>query len=658
MANLIKANSTYPLPLNLLKERIGLFFLLFILQTSLYRQFNSKDLNFWSIILNILYLGTSYYLLSEKLRGQFLKDYFVGKVVPKKDHHKDLLIQGQIIQSDLEEDQKEERFLRVAGLSNTVKRRVLIIAYLCLFFLFRYLTSHFNQEIPLLEHIIPLTLGLVALLTTTYGQLLALPLLSLITGILQLPSDQKLQTTELALLSVSLILAFWSLRLVLDLPNMKSPSNPKNPQRTAKDNKASSLLFEIKTPAIYLITSLWLINALIPNKEDVKPIKKEDRALERINHQLGKTIKRPATNIIKRREDIRNLKGSGNFLQIPLNLPASSFKDSLKSISDQLDFYKNLFKSDFFKNLDVPEMEKNILINGQKELHKDYQNLQDQLFNKEQYGAEEIQATLDFLKKLEDLQSDLTGIGLSKGHPSMKDLPSAHQSFNKAFEKAIKQDLNPFQKLLEEEQSSIDKKNDTSEYADLLESLKMPGDKGRPNKDNIKEQFGNVQKLKQRSFALMEKNEKEESFLIDPKFLERILDHLKILIFILIGIAIFNFIKKLFTKEKVLSSNNDEIQKLKKSFLKKIPYQSMEEEIYDRYNKFLEATKNIYFGNEEEPPPPKVLEIYLKKNSNQNEKALNYLTEVFSRSFYGKQQFPAKTLTKYRKAYRHLIKSL
>ena len=248
--------------------------------------------------------------------------------------------------------------------------------------------------------------------------------------------------------------------------------------------------------------------------------------------------------------------------------------------------------------------------------------------------------------------NEIKGLNVDNNPAFFSEISPPEEAFKGAFNKAIKEELAPYENI-------FNKENLKEKAPDLnLDFLKEEKKAKLQSFDEFKEKLEMAQTTKRDISKVIREKEKVEENLIDPELLKKIIDHTKALFFLFLGIVILKFLIELFSKEKILTTSSKEAKALKRKFLMKFTYKSKEEEIYDRYNKFLEATKNIYFEEQEEPPPPKVLEVYLQKNSQHNQKALNFFTEMFSRSFYGGQDFTNKALTKYRKAYKSLIKSL
>lgn len=635
MAGLKKGHDLTPL-----KERLGLYFLLLTLQVCLYRLLGQEKFSPAPLITSFFYLGISYFLLSEQLKGQFLKDYFIEKSSKKKSKHKELLIHGELIESDLEEDDKEQRFLRVAGFSNKMKRRILLLVYLATFIVGRHLVNTMTSNSSTLDHLLPLGLGTLALLSTTYGQLLALPLLSLLIGTLSLPSEINFNPNELMILSLALYIGFASLRIIISLPE----------HLNGKSDKSKYKFFsEVKGPILHLILCLWLINAIIPKKSE----RKGPSPSEKINKALGKAFKSPSKEIHQLRSKINHTDQAPLRMgDLPLTLPSLSFQEALNQMGQQLDFYKDLFNSNFFKDLSLKEMEKNYLINTHKEISNNYRDLQEQLFNKKELSAKDIEAAFDFFKKLQNLQDEIKDLNVDNNPAFFNDITPPEAAFKGAFNKAMKAELAPYEDI-------FNKENLKEKAPDLnLDFLKDDKKARLQNFDKFKEKLEMAQASKRDISDIIREKEDNEENLIDPDLLNKALDHVKTLFFLFLGFAILKFLVELFSKEKILKTSSKEAKALKRKFLMKFNYRSNEEEICDRYNKFLEATKNIYFEEQEEPPPPKILEVYLQKNSQHNQRALNFFTEMFSRSFYGGQEFTNKALSKYRKAYKSLIKSL
>jgi hypothetical protein len=132
-----------------------------------------------NLLFPLLYLILSYKLLVLRLNGEEGKDYWdqglddSDQVAGKK-----IILLGNEVHSDLDEDAKEERFLRVASHNRAILRKIFIFIFLLSSFIGHYLSVKLLGDYWIIFHLLPISCGLIALLTTSYGQLTVLPLLN------------------------------------------------------------------------------------------------------------------------------------------------------------------------------------------------------------------------------------------------------------------------------------------------------------------------------------------------------------------------------------------------------------------------------------------------------------------------------------------------
>ncbi len=634
-----------------LRKFLFLYFFILTGQLVFLQQLVVKEFSLHALVTPLYYFGVVYILMAERLKTKHGKDYWGYLPEDQKNKVTELIIQGQQVESDLEEDFKEERFLRVAGMSSSVSRKLSLVIHFVAATLLSFLFHNIDNNYHLQDQLIPFIIGGLALITTSYGQLIAMPLLTLLLSISQV---QNFTGSHFLFMGISLWLTLALTRLVILLPRLKSDKT-----QTTAYQTLSKILKEVGPPTTILLISFALFQFILPNPktEEVTASPPIKSPIEVINKKLGKTYKSPPPPVRAQRELIKN------FAQ-QKKLKGKSFQQTLKTFEKQLDFYKDFLNSELFKNLPIPEMDKNLMKNSYRELESDYKNLQALFNNKQSFTNSDIKAAFDFFHKLEKLQDEFNNHNFSTEY--WNDVPpiSASETFRKGFGELMKENLPPINKV----QGDIDDQL-KKDFQDLLsrwpKDSKGPNESKDPQKKTLtsfSEFEDKIEKLNLHKEELKEavlKAKEEESHLIPPQLLERLLGHLKKLFFLVFGLGLLQFIYQLFTKREVKGTSTREMKELKKEYLKRITYPSAKEEIWGRYNIFLEAIKKVYFPNEEEQvPPPKILEYYLKNNQHPNAKAVNYLTEVFSRSFYGGQDFPVKVLKNYRKAFKTVIKNL
>jgi hypothetical protein len=151
-------------------------------------------------------------------------------------------------------------------------------------------------------------------------------------------------------------------------------------------------------------------------------------------------------------------------------------------------------------------------------------------------------------------------------------------------------------------------------------------------------------------------NREKEKNLIPPKDFTKIYNFIKFMTIAVLSLLLIHFIKKLFSKNEIINiETNDEVV-LKRKLLKRKKYSNQFEEINDLYRRFSFAAQKFHL-QDREIPPPKILAGLIEEKIKAAQE-LDYFTEIFSVSYYGKQVLPLAHLKKYRKTFRFLIKSL
>lgn len=597
---------------------------------------------FIHLIYTPIYFGISHQILSNRISGRDGQDYWGYSLESPSGAHenKELIILGNTIESDLEEDQKEERFLRVADHSGRIIRKILIFVYGLTFVLLKIGSEKLFGDIPLSAHLIPFLIAGLALLTTSHGQLLILPFMSLLITFTLSPLKDAHSLENLLFLFI-FFLTFTSVilganKLFNHSPHSQDYNN--SPWPFILNSLKQGIKPAMTILSLYVITS-FIFPASLWNPDKDPSVNNERQRLHQMNRKLAKRFLRPTRKEIEANEILLSSLRESSF-------KPQNFQGALDALDKNLKLAGQILKNGI-PQVSLPEMEKNILINTQKELLRDKEKLVESLQFKEEYTAKDIAALSDFIKRHQQLHKDLSKHVKAFPKEYKRDIPET-------FNKGLQEGLNPLRNGLNNLADSKESKEVLEQVDKLAKSLEISSQ--NINSDSKVEAMESLKKISQNTAKKIEREHQDET-IIEPKKLDSYLDLVKNLAAGFALLLILALLQKIFSQDKLETTNSDEVEKIKKELLKRKKYKGAEAEIWDRYNIFQDAVRKIYFL-ESEPPPPKVLEGFLKREAPINEKALVYLTEVFSQSYYGKKSFPKEVLIKYRKAFRVLVKGL
>lgn len=585
------------------------------------------------MIFPIFYTFLSYQLLTIRLNGNEALDYWGAEMVEPMESRPKLILLGNELESDLDEDAKEERFLRVASHNRAILRKIFLFLYILSPFIGHYLSSKLLGGFWPIFHIVPVLAGVITLLSTSYGQLSFLPLLNLLTLFLINDKPHLLSVEN----TIPLYLLFQITAVVLYLNKRSTLRLEMNTQPLRIVKKAFVETFSF---SILLISFFCLFDLIIPKRpwgQSENP-PKAHQTIQKLNKNLSKVIK-PPTQIEK-----KNLEQAIKTLA-PKGLAKNHLANYLDNFGKQMDTYHDLLKSIAFSNLPIPEMEKNYLRNSANELSKEYLAIKDLLKAPGNLTAKDLDAIKNFITTLEDWhQNAKKSFNLSTKRNPFESLDSPKESFNQAI---------------------IDTENDLTQQipkekqAELQEAFQDLFMKEQINKDLVsvktEDTFDSIEGIKLSAKKVREKE--LDTFLINPDLLEKILEISKDILVIFVIVLLVSFLQRFFQKDRIEGQNKSVKKEVKRSLLRRKQYKDIHEEIRDRYNIYLQAIKNLYFP-ESEPPPPKILEAFLIEKYKGQEKALTYFTEVFSQSFYGQKDLQSNIIKNYRKAFKVLVKSL
>lgn len=587
--------------------------------------------------LSFIFLGSliSLGLLIWRVENDKNKDYFPGEELVKKENQElKILVLGKELVPESHENEKDERFFRMTDSSIGNKMLVTVLGYIGSLLLIVNLINGLNESHPLptssLFLLPPIIFLGAALVTRTHGQLLILPSLSFLYVFFKVPWKELDSTSQFIYLFLLLFFTLSSFKLI-DSLRIKKPLT----------------FFENPLPAVPFATLATFIfvffNLLFPQQNlKYSKTKKNRSSLQKMNRSLGR-FKPNGTD----ENMVRNLKSLKNNVD-NLKMKPERLEKMLDQASKQIDNMGDIL--DKIPNLDIPlpESEFNLLVNNQKSLKRELQDLQGQISPDSKVDPKLLKKIESIMKKIDQNAKKLRELGLGNHPQTRQQFESLNSNMEGYFTENLKQGI---REDLKEEISLQGDQGFQEKARELLKDLNQEGSNS-PLEDfqNQKEQILN--KIDQKI-----KSEEKKRDLIDPKLLEKVVTFLKYAVIAIIFLFILQAILKYFSKKEEEEDEDSLTQEDRKRLLLKRRYSSSSEEIRTLFLQYMEALKKVYYG-EDEPPPPKILCDELAENFPKRKKTLAYFLEVFSLSEYRSQEIPRKALIKYRKAYRRLIKDL
>ncbi|MCR9204108.1 MAG: hypothetical protein NXH75_06000 [Halobacteriovoraceae bacterium] len=580
-------------------------------------------------------LITSLSLLLFRLGNDKKEDYFPNlEVLKKEDQGIKVLILGKEVEPESHENEKDERYFRVAEQSSLNKLSIQVLCYfLIIFSLFYFFTKSMPQ--PPLRLFLDLNLSPVifvgiSLLTRSHGQLLYLPTYSFLFVFFKINWNQSALSHNFIIIFALLFVTLSAFKLI-DSLRVKSPlSFMRNPLAAIPFTALTALIF------VVLLT-------LLPIKTSIQksPARKKSN-IQKMNRTLGK-LKQDRTDE-KLVRNLESLKKNIDSLKMKPKTMEKMFNQAEKQIDKMGDFLKNIPNLDF----ELPKSEFNQLSNDQRSLKRELKDLKGQIFKQEEVDPEMLKKVLGLMKKIDANAKKLQHLAERGGTLQSNKSESLNSNLEGYFTENLKEGIS---QDIQEEISFLNEKSIQEKTQKILQEK---GETAEENPHLLYE--GKKQEALKKINKKLEK-EKKKRDLLPPKLLENILDILKYALLGLVFFLIYQALKKYFFKNDVQEGDQGLSSEEKRKLLLKRKYSSSSQEIRSLYLQYMEAIKKVYYG-EEEPPPPKVLYPSLIEQYPRRKKLLGYFLEVFSLSEYRSQEMPRKVMIKYRKAYRRLIKDL
>jgi hypothetical protein len=598
----------------------------------------TDKLPFLSLVFIFLCSIVSLGLLLWRVEKDKNQDYFPSEDLVKKENREiKVLVLGKELEPESHENEKDERYFRVTDTSLGNKMLISLVAYIGLVLVITQLLNEVGaenaSENKTLYSIVTLPPAIffgATFATRTHGQLLFLPTVSFLYVFFNVPW-LKLETQTLFLYMFSLLFFTLSSFKLIDSLRIKKPLT----------------FFENPYPAIpfaTLATALFVILMTVFPLRTISPQKtvKKKTSLQKMNRSLGR-LKPNGTDD----KFVRNLKSLKNNVD-DLKMKPDKLSNMLDQAGKQIDKIGDLLGKIPQLDVSIPTSDLNLLVNNQKSLQRELQDLQGQITPDSKVDPEILRKIEDLMKKIDQNARKLRDLGLNTHPQTKRDFeelnPNMQGYFSENLKEGIREDLREEFSLqgdeeFQEKAKDLLKNLDSNEIASPLEAL-----------ENQKTQL-----ISQIDKEI--KKEEKKRDLIDPNLLEKIVKFLKYAVMFLGSLFIYHALRKYFSN-KVEDEDEESLSKEdRKRLLLKRRYSSSSEEVRTLFLQYMEALKKVYYG-EDEPPPPKVLYSELIETFPKRKKVLSYFLEVFSLSEYRAQEIPRKVLVKYRKAYRRLIKDL
>lgn len=649
-----------------LKKQYQLFLMIFSLFAVVNSFFLGED-PVKGIVTSLGVISLSGSLLLYRLNFSRIQDFF-NKIERKKAEV--IIVAGSEIITESDEDEKEERFMRVGSQKNRMNKLFTLGVYLMAttFFLSKSF-SFFNLSL--------VTAGAIILRSNTVGQLLFAPMV--------LISLSLIFFSERFAIGFPFVIMFFFFFLCLSFYS-----------RIGGIDDSLKNMVKPALKAVGLFCLLWFAfsQVLVSNEKleskVTKQINKVNKFKQRflpkpnLNPQFAQHLNSSMIKSDSMADSINNFDFSsfpqGDSFQKKLLNEVEQANLQLSQIRDQLGQNQNVTPEDLVA-VQRSLHRLNQVQQAMKNMgHKEHLNFSEAIpkglaplneFSSavpesyQQLRARDLKVIEEELEKFKDSENyNLYKNELNQISKTFEEQTSKNQSFEKldkdlldSFEKNFeKQD-----KLLKEMTRDLQMKNSITDTEKLNDDFnKMFQESTKMNmpalQNNLKaEDFSQVSE--QMSKELKDQDDAQKSFLSEA-IIKKIVDTLfKFLKFICVTFIILFIINLFKSKAKVVTSESKLTPKEKRRFLKSRRYKTMDEEIHELYLQFNLAIKKIFYVNDEVPPPRIMFQERLTDFS-KTQKSLKYFVEVFCLNFYGHKKISKKDLFQYRRAYKKLIRSL
>lgn len=559
-------------------------------------------------------LQIAFYFIGYALAFAFIEkrskesDFLIERNTVDKNAKDKINVSGILVETELEADNEENRFLRIVEHKNIINRNLFLLLYAVLaFFIIRA-----NTESIHLLSLLPLVTAICIVFSATAGHLLIALFFNALYFII---NSKDVNPLAILLYVLLFILTFVAYSLVYN-ENVKTAVLEKN---VFIRNFISSIV-----PLVFI---LMTVNYFINKTPDIFNFKK----VNQINHKAGAALER--VNDISRdymdkmpdlfkntemkfkglAEKLPSLANNNANTQLPMskldvkNLPDINVKFSDKSLNSNSD--------------------------GEKAI-QETQNLVDKLDQSQSLSAEQMNQLITHLNKLK------------------LEFPEDNSTNKKA-----NTDVE-ISKLISEMQSEVKKmQNDPAQkeksFASIKNSLKDISQSQRSSSGKVVKDSAAINTSGSEIAKLTPPQ--KSSPLINEAFLKNLIKIIKTLLFVAAFIGLLGFLNKFFKKtnyeelEHVTLEPEDEL--LLKNELKKLNTLKLspKEEILLYYELVYKIIKLHHFPDTEAPPPTETYHQVVKKHLT-IQKQLSNVTEIFCRSFYGSHLITKQELVSFRKS--------
>lgn len=663
-----------------------------------------------SLFLSAINSFICFVLLQSKLKFENMED-FLNKIPEKKEEKDFIVISGEQIFTGKEENEEEERFMRLGSRESRIRMIAIGVAYGLIMSFIIYQTGIIKEI-----HIGPILLllsGVIFIGAISIGQLLMPPFLLLV--------GSALVAMEEIGFNLEFILLVFSIFICVAVYGILERSSHVvfDEDRINRGQVKLALFRSLKATILFFL--FWsFFDIVIPSFDTEQKTDQIYNGLSKLNRKIKRgrsknnngadfqnRVRSNIETAEKELEDLRSMDTEQDPLKEKMK---QEYEVRLKMQKEKLENLelKNLNSMDIppmeMKEFEMTEGELKNIQNGIKSLEslsggkvpdlknggslpnkddlmamlaaasgqlKDFESRVENMPS----GSEKnvLQNTINDLKKEnEEMLAEFS----SGGNVTAKDMEAIKQLMRKmerldGMERVYSKDPTIKNREPYNGTEQLDKYMEGAEQAayeklgkqegmepgeaeqfkqELQEQIQQKQEEG-----DIKNKFEEISQINQ---AIEEKVEqKENEGVIPEKEFDLIFKWIvKGFMIAIICLVLFFLYKLLRSKKRVEDEIGGLDMETYKELMKKARYKNASEEIKELFRRFVEATRATYYVPNESPPPKKMEGDLLKHDFKRLKKNLNYFVEVFSQNHYGGMSVEPKHLKQFRKSFRKLMK--
>lgn len=595
-------------------------------------------------------------LLNYRMQFQSKKDFLNSE--NESFEPETIILTGAKYQTGVEEDEKEERYLRVSSLKNKLNKKIASIAFLIVAYILIFIVN--RGEIGTMNSFVLVTSSLMILLAQSIGQLLMAPTLMVL--LLGFISTDSLRPQFLSICFFLFYFCAWVSFTEFE-----------------KETFSLDLKF-LKTilKAFATFCIFWIVFSHVIDKNDgfkkslINSIEKLNKKAD-LKNQRSRISPGDLQMAIEAIGEMNKLWRSDQKMSLPefsaFNQKFSEIKQISSSELESLSFKQE------WNEIDIQNYHR--ALHQAREMKMALENLNISTSKISLPPAPEFMPPIDELTGL--LPQSMKAKAILNNEEMLKQIKSfefdtdkknqllneiksmQHQLETLDTNESVEKFLSKQARVSKEVQEIIGTKMD--HFKDLERELMQQKEEllKSSNAEVLKYMQQNIPK--NQIFKQIESSnilrEKERSHYISEEVLKKNFDRfyqvVKTFMLFLGGFLLFKLFKG---KAKQLHPEKEESKEIEKIFDLRRKYLSPEDEVRQLYRNFNLAIHLRQYNENEQVPPPKIMQIENAALFAKRLKSLHTVVELFSRCHYGDFKVSQKELLEFKKAYKRLRKQL